>query len=670
MLRSTFLGLALAAGFLWAQSGYVDAARCAGCHAKIAQTYRQTAMSRSFFRLQPEKTIEDFDKNNLFYHSASKRYYKIYRKDGKYYQRRHQIGFDGHETNVVEKEMQFVMGSGAHTRTYLQQTSAGTLLQLPVAWYSENGGYWAMNPGYDRPDHQDFRRKITVECMFCHNSYPERVAGADAAAFTGKIPEGIDCQRCHGPGQAHLRVVQNAGVTPQEARRSIINPAHLSLERQMEVCMQCHLESTAFPLPFSLRRYDRDAFSYRPGEALSDYVLHFDRPAGPDGGTFEINHAAYRLRQSACFRSSRTMTCTTCHDPHHALQGEEALQHYGKVCASCHQAALDGLVSAGRHSASPDCLGCHMPKRRTDDVVHVTMTDHYIQRRKPDRDLLAPRAEPREESMAQQGEVLPYDPPGGNELYLAVAQVKQLANLLAGIPRLEAAIEKYKPREAAFYFELAEAYRANGRPQEAAAAYREALQRRPDYVPAQRSLAMVLEKFGQLDDALRVTEELLKRKPGDAVALGNAGLIRIKLGRPLDAVKILRKAVETDPDQPEAHNSLGAALEQIGDRVEAETAFRNAIRVQPDFAQAHSNLANILVAGGDLPQAVYHYEQAIQYDPADAAARFNYGSLLVRKGDGAHAVPHLLLAAESSNPAVRQAALRLLAEISASKPIR
>ena len=74
--------------------------------------------------------------------------------------------------------------------------------------------------------------------------------------------------------------------------------------------------------------------------------------------------------------------------------------------------------------------------------------------------------------------------------------------------------------------------------------------------------------------------------------------------------------------------------------------------------------------GGDLPQAVYHYEQAIQYDPADAAARFNYGSLLVRKGDGAHAVPHLLLAAESSNPAVRQAALRLLAEISASKPIR
>ena len=55
-LRSIFLWLALAAGFLPAQSGYVDAALCAGCHAEIAQTYRQTSMSRSFFRPRPENS--------------------------------------------------------------------------------------------------------------------------------------------------------------------------------------------------------------------------------------------------------------------------------------------------------------------------------------------------------------------------------------------------------------------------------------------------------------------------------------------------------------------------------------------------------------------------------------------------------------------------------------
>ena len=34
-----------------------------------------------------------------------------------------------------------------------------------------------------------------------------------------------------------------------------------------------------------------------------------------------------------------------------------------------------------------------MPKRRTEDVVHAVMTDHYIQRRKPARDLLEPLQE-------------------------------------------------------------------------------------------------------------------------------------------------------------------------------------------------------------------------------------------------------------------------------------
>jgi hypothetical protein len=28
-----------------------------------------------------------------------------------------------------------------------------------------------MNPGYDRPDHKDFRRKIGYDCTFCHNGY-------------------------------------------------------------------------------------------------------------------------------------------------------------------------------------------------------------------------------------------------------------------------------------------------------------------------------------------------------------------------------------------------------------------------------------------------------------------------------------------------------------------
>ncbi len=70
--------------------------------------------------------------------------------DGAWYQRRWQTGFDGKETNVDEKRVDYVLGSGNHAKTYLHLTEKNTLQELPLGWYAEKGGYWAMNPGYDR----------------------------------------------------------------------------------------------------------------------------------------------------------------------------------------------------------------------------------------------------------------------------------------------------------------------------------------------------------------------------------------------------------------------------------------------------------------------------------------------------------------------------------------
>ena len=57
-------------------------------------------------------------------------------------------------------------------------------------------------PGYDRPTQQDFRRAIAFNCMLCHNGYPDPPP-QNEGEFPGSLPEGIDCQRCHGPGRAH-----------------------------------------------------------------------------------------------------------------------------------------------------------------------------------------------------------------------------------------------------------------------------------------------------------------------------------------------------------------------------------------------------------------------------------------------------------------------------------
>jgi len=622
-----------------ADAGYVSSELCAECHREIWDTYRRTGMGRSFARIREAAAIEDYEAKNTYYHKASDRYYTMYRKDGKVYQRRHQIGFDGKEANVVEKEINFVLGSGNHSRSYLHQGPDGRLSELPVGWYAENKGYWAMNPGYDRPDQEDFRRQITYQCMFCHNGYPQIDEGADAAGtapiFRGSVPSGIDCQRCHGPGRAHIQAMQT-GKTPEG---TIVNPARLSRERQLELCMQCHLETTSFRLPSAITRYTRGIFSYRPGEPLADYVLHFDQaPKSGHNDKFEIAHAAYRLRQSACFQKSNpSMLCTTCHNPHDIPRGETAARHYTAVCVRCHAEVVQKLVASHRHTASQDCTGCHMPKRRTDDVVHVVMTDHYIQRRTPARNLLAPLAEKIEtDDNSYRGPVDLYYPQSlqdgaQQELYLAVAQVRQGANLTEGTTRLEAAIQKYHPAEGEFYFELAEAYRKSGMPEKAIDMFDQTIRRKPGFWPAVQGLGATLARSGRLPQAKETLLKASAMMPENASVLNDLGLVYIGTGETREAVEVLQKASRIDPDYPDTFNNLGGALLRLGDRAGAESAFRTAIQAQPDFAEAHRNLANLLSGGGNFAEAQYHFRKAVQSNPNDAVAHYEYGLALAQR---------------------------------------
>jgi predicted CXXCH cytochrome family protein len=615
---------------------------CAGCHRQICETYRRTGMGRSFYRPSPANTVEDYHGKSTFYHAPSDSYFTMLRRDGKYFQRRYQIDPDGRQVNVMEKQIDYIMGSGNHARTYLHRTTRGTLIELPLGWYAEKGGYWAMNPGYDRPHHDGFRRPITYDCVFCHNAYPQTPPRNNTpfaeSKFQGSLPEGIDCERCHGPGGKHTELANTAGARPDDVRKSIVNPARLSAQRQMEICMVCHLESTSFPLPNAIERYQRGPFSYQPGEPMGAFILNFDHAPGRGrDDKFEIVNAAYRLRRSACFRNSNgALRCTTCHNPHDVPHDEAAARHYTAVCRQCHGAALDRMVGEGRHPLSDACADCHMPKRRTEDVVHVVVTDHYIQRYKPAGDLLAEIAERHEtDANAYRGPVVPYYPeklPHTPEidLYLAVAQVSQQSNLSEGIVQLTAAIQKYSPQRAEFYFELAEAWRNEGDLAKAVPFYRQAVERNPKFVVGLRKLGIALRRSGAYAESIEFLQRAASASPDEALTWQELGLTRQAQGKTSDAVAALEKAIRLDPDLAEAHNNLGVIWSGEGEMARAVPAFREAIRIQPDYADAHGNLANLLSQTGDLHEALYHFQIAVRLRPEDAAAWYNYAMALGR----------------------------------------
>jgi predicted TPR repeat methyltransferase len=142
------------------------------------------------------------------------------------------------------------------------------------------------------------------------------------------------------------------------------------------------------------------------------------------------------------------------------------------------------------------------------------------------------------------------------------------------------------------------------------------------------SVAILLQKNEQLDQAQELYRRVLETAPDHPRALHYAGVLAHQQGRNNEALALIERSLALAPDQADWFSNLGIVF-QSDDRLPlAIDAYRQAIAIDPSHANAHNNLGVLLRATGQPVEAEAAYREAIRLNPEHIDAYTNLGILL------------------------------------------
>ena len=142
---------------------------------------------------------------------------------------------------------------------------------------------------------------------------------------------------------------------------------------------------------------------------------------------------------------------------------------------------------------------------------------------------------------------------------------------------------------------------------------------------------------GRPQDAARAFREVLAAVPEDADAHYNLARALIDLDDLPTAETHLRRAVAARK-YPAAHYNLSILLGRTGRVDEAAEALDRAIDADPENLEWRVMRARLVAQGGDLPRAIESLDEIVTLDPGLPAARRALGAMLMAQGAHRRAV--------------------------------
>lgn len=589
---------------------YVGMSQCKLCHQDIYNSFIQTGMGKSFEHASKQKSSAEFDKHTAIYDKYKDFYYHPFWSGDSL--KIMEFRLEGKDTSYKRIErVSYIIGSGQHTNSHIYNTN-GYLHQMPMTYYTQKG-QWDFPPGFENGYNTRFSRKIGLECMSCHNSLPDFVEGSENKY--NSLPEGISCERCHGPGSVHVQQ-RSTGLkidTSKYIDYSIVNPGKLSIDLQFDVCQRCHLQGN------TVLKEGKSFFDFRPGMKLSDYMTTFlPHYEGADDEFIMASHAD-RLKQSKCFINSykpsqplsasekaeeelrpykNALTCVTCHNPHISVKvtGKEI---FNNACKNCHTSANhNGLCSEDitiRMEKLDNCVSCHMPSSGSIDIPHVSVHDHYIRKPMKKEEL---------EQVKKFIGLYAINEKNPSDETKAKAYIQQYDRF------------EYKPE----YLDSAKVYL----PDKNLADVKRNFETLVHLHFIKRNYSQILVFVNQVGRELLMNTILVKKSldNSNAWTLYRIGESYYNTGNISDALTFYKKAVGLAPYNSEFKNKLGASLMVQNKLPEAILIFESILKEDPEFVQAINNLGYATLLSGNAAKAEQLYDMALKLDP-------DYESLLM-----------------------------------------
>ena len=193
-------------------------------------------------------------------------------------------------------------------------------------------------------------------------------------------------------------------------------------------------------------------------------------------------------------------------------------------------------------------------------------------------------------------------------------------------------------------------------PEKAIGLFRQALSLDPDFALAHYDMAVAYRKQGKLDLCIAEYEKVLAIRPGFPSALSNLGGQYFRQGKTEKAAELFRKAIDVYPNFIQALSNLGATLNKLGQTDAAVSHLEKALALNPEFAVSYYNLGNSFFAAKRFGMAREAYDAAVRQGIDFLSLHWKLFEINKREGKNKEALAELrtILRLDPQNESARQ----------------